>query len=446
MKVAIVGAGPTGLVLSAALARRGHRVDLIDRDGGPGTNGSWPRKGVMQFHHAHGVRKQVTDTLLRELPEAHERWLAAGAEPIHVDTPGGRMLIGTRSRRETLERAIRATVEQVPGVTFRIAHAAGVTTADGRATGVRLDDGTVDADLVIDASGRSSRVTADLQAAQGCGAVCGMAYVDRQYQLNPGADPGPLLSPIAWQADLDGAQILVFPHERGMFSIVFARDTARPELAQLRHDHVFDAVAATIPGLAEWTDPARSHPITPVLAGGQLRNHYRSQRTPDGRLRLPGLISIGDAVCTTTPIFGRGLATSMMQVDHLLSLLDGGADPIGDPEAIGTAFDDWCQAHMRPWAEDHMTMDAAQIARWHGEDVDLSRQLTSEQILVAGSVDPEIPKACMPYFAMDAGPEIVRAQESRARAVYETGWRAPLSDGPGRAELASTIDTALSAA
>lgn len=442
MKVSIVGAGPTGLVVSAALARRGHRVDLIDRDAGPGANGAWPRKGVMQFHHAHAVRKQVTRTLLAELPEAHERWLALGAEPVYVDTPGGKMHVGTRSRRETLERAIRAAVEHVPGVVFRIAHVAGVTSANDRATGLRFDDGSIDADLVIDASGRSSRVTAALPPADGCGAACGMAYVGRQYQLNPGAEPGPLLNPLAWQADLDGATILVFPHERGIFSVIFARDTTRPELAELRHDQVFDAVAATIPGLAEWTDPARSRPITPVLAGGQLRNHYRSQRTPEGRVRLPGLVSIGDAVCTTTPVYGRGLATSMMQVDHLLSLLDDGADPISDPVGFGAAFDDWCQAHMRPWTEDHMALDVAQSARWRGEDLDLTRPLTTDRILAAGAVDPQIQMASQPYLSMDAGPEIMRALEARARSVYDTGWRAPLSDGPDRADIATTIQRA----
>ena len=31
-----------------------------------------------------------------------------------------------------------------------------------------------------------------------------MAYVDRVYRLRPGAEPGPMTNPIAWQADFDG--------------------------------------------------------------------------------------------------------------------------------------------------------------------------------------------------------------------------------------------------
>ncbi len=56
MKVAVIGAGPVGLVLAAALARRGCDVTLVDRDPGPPESGSWARKGVMQFHHAHAIR------------------------------------------------------------------------------------------------------------------------------------------------------------------------------------------------------------------------------------------------------------------------------------------------------------------------------------------------------------------------------------------------------
>ena len=72
MRTAIIGAGPAGLVLGAALARRGAQVTLVDRDPGPPAEGVWARKGVMQFHHAHAIRSQVVDTLRRELPEAYE--------------------------------------------------------------------------------------------------------------------------------------------------------------------------------------------------------------------------------------------------------------------------------------------------------------------------------------------------------------------------------------
>src|SRR5664279_5536608 len=84
MKIAIIGAGPTGLVMGIGLARRGHQVVAVDRDGGPAPDGSWPRKGVMQFHHAHGFRPQIIRILQREAPAAWENWLAAGASRCRI--------------------------------------------------------------------------------------------------------------------------------------------------------------------------------------------------------------------------------------------------------------------------------------------------------------------------------------------------------------------------
>ena len=92
VRVAIIGAGPTGLFLGAALQRRGHAVTVVDRDGGPEPDGSWPRKGVMQFHHAHVFRGPVAGALRRELPEAYARWLELGAEPVR--TPDGEEVDG----------------------------------------------------------------------------------------------------------------------------------------------------------------------------------------------------------------------------------------------------------------------------------------------------------------------------------------------------------------
>ena len=307
MQVAIIGSGPTGLFLGAALARRGHAVTSVDRDPGPGADDGWRRRGVMQFHHAHAFRRQVAAALQAELPEAYAAWLAAGAEPVTMRRPDGTSVeIAMRSRRETFERALRAVAARQPGLSLRRGHVDAVLTSGGRARGLLVDGADLPADLVIDASGRSGRVTRGLRPPPSVVGDLGVAYVDRQYQLHPGAEAGPLVSPIAWQADLDGYQVVVFPHERGIFSALIVRPTAEPELAHLRHPAAFDATCRAIPGLADWTDPERSRPITDVLVGGALVNHYRGQTGHDGALALPGLVFVGDAVCTTTPMFGPG--------------------------------------------------------------------------------------------------------------------------------------------
>src|SRR5690242_11921804 len=120
MRVAIIGSGPTGLFLGAALARRGHAVVSVDRDPGPAADGPWGRRGVMQFHHAHAFRGQVLSALQAELPEAYEGWLAAGAERIMIPRPDGvEVPVGMRSRRETFERALRAVAAGQPGLELR---------------------------------------------------------------------------------------------------------------------------------------------------------------------------------------------------------------------------------------------------------------------------------------------------------------------------------------
>jgi 2-polyprenyl-6-methoxyphenol hydroxylase-like FAD-dependent oxidoreductase len=438
MHVAIIGAGPTGLFLGAALARRDHRVTVVDRDAGPAHDGGWARRGVMQFHHAHGFRPQIGEALHAEIPEAYDGWVAAGAEPITFTLPDGtRMPGGMRSRRETFERALRTAVVGTPGLTLRRGHVDAVTLDGSCATGLRVDGGELPADLVVDASGRAGRATRALRAAASLTGRTGVAYVDRQYRLRPGADPGPMTNPLAWQADLDGYQVIVFRHERGIFSVLVVRPTNDPDLALLRHEGAFDAACRAIPGLDAWTDPDRAEPITPVLVGGALVNHYRGQAGPDGGYRRR-FVAVGDAVATTTPMFGRGITTSLLQARELLRRLDEGADPAD----LAVGFDAWCGSHMRPWVADHVRMDSAMLDRWAGRDVDLDRRLPSDLVMAAAQVEPAIGAALPPYLAMTAGPECLDGVEPLAAAVYRTGWRPPRAEGPSRVELARVLRAA----
>lgn len=434
MRVAIIGCGPTGLFLGAALARRGHAVTAVDRDPGPVSADEWPRRGVMQFHHAHAFRRQVADAVLAELPEAHEGWLAAGAEPVRMRRPdGAEATVATHSRRETFERALRATAAREPGLELRRGHVDGVLVADGRARGLRVDGHDLPADLVVDASGRVGRATRELRPPPSIESRLGVGYVDRQYRLHPGAEPGPMSNPIAWQADPDGYQVIVFPHERGIFSVIVVRPVDEPDLALLRRPAAFDAACRAVPGLAEWTDPDRARPISDVLIGGALVDSYRGQAGHDGALALPGLVFVGDAVCTTTPMFGRGVTTSLLQARELLRLLDAHGR---DAATVGEAFDAWCAAHMRPWVEDH----AATAAVLGGGE--LPERLPGPLVLAAAEVDRTLWRDLGPYLSMDAGPESLAPAQERAHAVYASGWRPPPDPGPSRRELAALVRAA----
>lgn len=431
MKTLIVGSGPTGLLLGTALARRGHQVTSVDRDPGPQGN-AWARRGVMQFEHAHGFRPQVPMTLQAEWPEANDCWQSLGAQPVELSgTDGPGQVMGMLSRRSTFERALRLAAQTEPGLTLRAGHVDGLLVDGGRVSGARIDGSVVEADLVVDASGRAgrlgrSRAQDDHPELDG---DCGLAYIDRTYRLRVGAEPGPMVSPIAYFAEFDGYQCLVFLHESGHFSVVLVRPIADPALKALRFEAAFDAACRAIPALAEWTDPHRARPTSDVLVGGALRNVFHRQAG------TPGLVAVGDSVATTTPTRGRGIAMAYMQVTALLALLDDGAEF----STVAGPFGAWCDSHIEPWAADHIAIDGGMVRRWQGEDLDVSVPLTSDLIAAAIEADPRIGEHAAGYFAMTALPESLRPAEPWARAVYESGWRPAYAPGPTRDELVDVI-------
>jgi len=149
MRTVIVGAGPTGLYSAIALARRGHRVTVVDRDPGPGADGSWNRRGVMQFHHPHAFRQQVVEVLLAEMPEICDELITAGAEPATMPGQSGQpgRVVGLRCRRLTFERVLRSAAGAEPGVALRTGHVSDVCGERGHTAGVRVDGHQVAADL-----------------------------------------------------------------------------------------------------------------------------------------------------------------------------------------------------------------------------------------------------------------------------------------------------------
>jgi 2-polyprenyl-6-methoxyphenol hydroxylase-like FAD-dependent oxidoreductase len=388
----------------------------------------------MQFAHAHNFRHQVGELLTREWPAAYDAWIRLGASPIDAGRGAvGPAMRGVLSRRETLERALRQAAEQHAGLLLRTGHVDGLVVEAGRVRGAVVDGTTVGADLVVDASGRTGRVGSRARGervADELGGDCGLAYVDRAYRLRTGAAPGPMNTPLGFIGEFSGYQVLVFLHERGHFSVVLVRPTADPELKLLHSQACFEGACAAIPVLAEWTDSGRAFPTSTVLVGGALRNVYRNQTL------LPGLVTVGDAVATTTPTRGRGVAMACLQIEALLRLLDEGTDPLtaADP------FDAWCEENIKPWVADHIAIDGGMVRCWQGQDIDLSAPLTSDLIADAVPAEPRIAPYAAGYFTMTGLPAALKPAEPLARAVYERGWRPPLAEGPGRDELVDIIE------
>lgn len=442
MRTVVVGAGPTGLFTAIALARRGREVVVVDRDPGPprtGADSVWLRKGVMQFHHAHTFRGKVVEILRAEMPDVLDALVAAGAT---IATNDEDRPVALLCRRATFERVLWNCAAAQRGVTLRCGHVDLIEHDGGRAVGISVDGRTLRAGLVIDASGRSSRFTDGIRPPAE-GGDCGAVYVTRQYRLRDNADTGPTNSPIGLSLGFSGYWAIAFLHDNGAFSITFTHDGVDKQMRMLRRDEVFNNAARAIPLLREWIDSARAQPISRALPGGRLYNNYRGQLDATGRPVLPGLISVGDSVCTTTPLAGRGVTLALAQAQELVRLLDA-----HDTDIITatTQFDHWCRRNIRPWFDDHRHTDADRMRRWLGGDVDLGRRLPSDLIVAAAAADPALMDVVGPYATMDALPASLASAQTRAREIYATGWRPPVPSGPTRAELSEVVSRTPAAA
>ena len=433
MHIVIAGSGPVGMTAALLLARGGHRVTLVDRDPGPVEGRVWDRVGVMQFHLPHGFRPQCRNLLHDRLPDVHRAVLEAGAEELRAPgEPESTAMLSVR--RSVFERALweRASVE--PGIARITGHVDGIEIDGSRAVGVVVDSGFAPADLVVDASGRSARLSAPFRPLRRR-VDCGMAYASRQYRLRDGATPGPFGGGPAWMAHHPGFLALVFPHDDGVFTVLIVRPSADKALALLREPAAFEAACRAIPGLAEWTDPERSSPIDVVRAGAGLTNEYSGQTTAIG-----GLVAIGDAFASTNPQGGRGISLGLMSAAALADLI-GEVVPIAD---LPARLDEWGSEELLPWFLDHVDWDASLLASWAGRPVDPNGPIGLEVLVGAAQRHhPEWMATLQQFFGMQVKPAALAPLRDLVRELVRQGWQPAPAGGISRDELADLVRASL---
>ena len=86
-------------------------------------------------------------------------------------------------------------------------------------------------------------------------------------------------------------------------------------------------------------------------------------------------------------------------------------------------------------------MDGEAVRSWQGADIDLTRPLTSAAIVSAAQADPRINAHLFGYMTMTELPASLAPAEPLARAVYESGWRQPTSEGPTRDGLVELLES-----
>ena len=380
--VTVIGGGVAGLGTALALARRGHLVEVVERDHTPMPTSadeafSWDRRGAPQVRHSHAFLGRLRGLLHDGYPDIYADLLAEGATEIrfgddlppemsnYVREPADDELVMLACRRTTFEWVVRRAALAEGRVTFRTGHAvAGLLTAPEagvrpKVTGVRLDDGAeIESDLVVAAAGRRS-VVPEWLAAVGAPRVTeevddtGIVYFSRFFRLREGFQYPPRSGAIG--GDLGYLKYGVFVGDNRTFSITLAVPTEDTELRRMLGEaKVFDMAASELVATAPWLD-GRAEPLTSnvyVMAG--LLNRWRDY-VVDGLPVAGGIVPVGDAVLCTNPLYGRGCTTAFWGAHLLADAMDHHSD---DLSAMALAYDMALRAEIWPWYRSTVEQDA----------------------------------------------------------------------------------------
>ena len=333
-RVAIVGASIAGLLTAAALAEQFDEVVLVESDQLPTQPAH--RQGVPHDNQVHamlaiGVRamERLLPGLTEQLCAAGGVMLDAGCEVAIYEAQGWAGRVTSEAhvvsmRRTHLEHVVRQRVLTLPAVQLISGEAIGLTTAPGtrRVSGLFLAGGEqLNAELVIDASGRSSRSPAWLAAAgfgrpveQELRSYLGYATVPAR--LPDGAFP-------------DGVPaILSHPHPKNHYgSSVIPVGNGLHLFGALGVMKCYPPTERT--EFLEHMDKASSPLVAELARRAEFQDEITAYRMPGTRRRLweqledrpEGFAVVGDAVLSINPLYGQGMSVTAVEAATIHTLL-----------------------------------------------------------------------------------------------------------------------------
>lgn len=467
MRVVVSGAGLTGLTTAIAAGRAGHEVFVCERDSHsapPAVKAfdDWDRSGIAHFRQPHNFLALARKTLQAEAPDLLECLTAAGAGEVdqrvllaaEARRPEDAELATIACRRPVFEAVLRQMAASTPNVTISsgvLVNGLVVDRRDGDVVvgGVRTSLGTIEADLVVDASGRTSKMRSWLQAA---GADlperreqdCGIVYFSRHFRFRPGVDPpgGPYIlgGP---RGDLGYLAYAVFLGDERTFCVVLMIPAGDEDFKALRTSEGHQAVSSRIPGLSDWVHDDVAEPIGPPLFMGRLANTV--QLLHGGTRAIRGIRPIGDALSHTNPTFAFGASMAIRQGFSLGALLGDHPDPFEVSEAFEATHGPDLVARFEAVSAE----DRDRRRWWSGEAIDPTDPAQSMALALrfvvypAAGRDPEIFRAVArrigaldPVDALTGRPDLIeRATAIRREALA----KAPAAPPPARDELAAAL-------
>ncbi|MEQ8857154.1 MAG: FAD-dependent oxidoreductase [Pseudomonadales bacterium] len=393
-RVIVIGSGIAGMCTALALAHRDFDVTVLERDSAPPPGDAdraffdWPRRGAAQFRHPHAFLGLMCNLLQDNYPDLLEDFYAAGARRVdfkdmlsaeladrYRPEPGDDKLWVLMCRRATIETVLRRYVGRLNNV--RILNGVTVdgpfTETDGPAltvTGVKLrrdcvaeHGAMIEADLVVDASGRNSRFPrwfAELgRNVEEENDDAEIVYYTRHYKLRPGVSEPSRDGKDRAAGDLGYIKYGVFPGDNGNFALIVCVHNDETELRQAITDGArFDAICRSIPGLAPWVAEDVAEPTTEPFGIGDIRAVWRHY-VRDGQPLARGFFAVGDAALRTNPLYGRGCSTGILHAHLLAEVLSGSADPV----ERALTFDARTEAELRPIFDASLREDRSGIRR-----------------------------------------------------------------------------------
>ena len=400
----IIGGSIAALGATLALTSRGFAVTCIEKDAAPMPKDhheawrTWARDGAGQTRHSHVLLAPLLKLIRAEAPDFLERLLECGAEVLTFADiarntfenpqfePEDEDIAFIACRRVVFEYLLRRYMLDRGGFhdmdgsrveSLVVDHATAPPTVRGVVAKTPAGIQTLEADIVIDASGRNTQLerwfeAADLPTPEYESHPCGIFYTSRFYQLNDGADYPAMdgrqsLAGGVQGVDLGYLKVGLFRSDNRTFSITLAADPADTPMRAIANDGPFDIAVDAIKATQAWVDPQTSQPISKVYLYGNLTNSRRNF-IRDGAPLLQSFYAIGDSHVHTNPIAGRGCALGWVSAFDLANSLASNANPI----EAALRFDAAVQDDVLPWYRTQVRQDeqALEINRalQRGED------------------------------------------------------------------------------